>query len=130
MKRGILPLLLVALMMTGCTGTTSTAEPTPTPTVPANYPTVLALKDAYVAAGGSCSGWNPSNAVKIAAESADCDGSTVLSVYISQSTRDQSVANLESVSDSVHLLVGGNWIINMKSPTTFQPKLGGTVVTK
>lgn len=83
-------------------------------------------------AGRSCPDWNQSNSVKIAAQSGVCDGSTVLSVYLS---RDAVERRVEETKGSIfgaagsEWLVGDNWIINAKDLPPIQEKLGGQIVS-
>lgn len=89
------------------------------------------LRDAYVEAGGACPEWAQTNSVKIASQSGDCDGDTVLSVYLS---RDAVERRVEETKGSVFgamgsdWLVGENWIINASDLATIQEKLGGQIV--
>jgi hypothetical protein len=127
--KSVLIAIASVLLLSGCTGTpapkTSTA---PASSVPAaTYKTVDALRVAFTKAGGDCSGWVASNPVKLAAQSGDCSGSTVLSTYLSSASRDQVIVNLKSFGN-VHLLVGENWIINTPSPEPYADALAGTVV--
>lgn len=137
-------LFIVALALAGCGGTTSaapTASATPTPTVtapPANggtYPTVVALKNAFVKAGGACPAFNQTNRVTLAAESAECSTTTVISTYISGSDISELIqvnkklnAEIKS-SGGNSWLVGENWVINSPTAAQMQEKLGGKVVS-
>lgn len=139
-------LFIGALALAGCGGTTSagptaSATPTPTSTVtapPANggtFPTVVALKNAFVKAGGACPAFNQTNRVKLAAESAECSTNTVISTYISSSDISELIqvnkklnAEIKS-SGGNSWLVGENWVINSPTAAQMQEKLGGKVVS-
>ncbi|WP_284977603.1 hypothetical protein [Arthrobacter sp. fls2-241-R2A-200] len=134
--------LLGAVALTGCapvggtsTASASTPTPTPTKTVPANgehYSSVASLEAAFVEAGGDCSGFEQTNKVTHAAESGNCGTGSVLSVYSSLSDRDAVVDEMKQFADVIgmNVLVGENWIINDKKVAQYQPKLGGTLVTR
>lgn len=139
-------LVLGAAGLTGCSGggtasqppqvsATATAAPSPTKPVPVNgehYSSVQSLKEAFVLAGGICSGYSQTDNVTLAAQSGTCGKGAVLTTYSSVSDRDQVVANMKQFSDMVgmHLLVGENWIVNDDSVAAVQPKLGGTLFTR
>jgi hypothetical protein len=119
----------------GFAGAATTPSPTPTKTVPANgdhFSSVVTLKNAFVGAGGDCSSFQETNKVTRAAESGDCGTGTVLSVYSSVSDRDAVVDGQKQFADMIgmNLLVGENWIVNDKNVAQYQPKLGGTLVTR
>jgi hypothetical protein len=121
------------LALTACSGTASapiaapskTASPAPRET----FSTVIALRDAFLSAGGVCDAWTENDLVTLAAQSADCSDDTVLSIYVSQAEISSLVADMKSSGFETHLLVGKNWIINTPRPEDFVAKLGGTVVT-
>jgi hypothetical protein len=109
---------VLVLALSGCT-----SEPQ------ARYDTVVDLRDAYVAAGGACPEWVEGNHITKAAQSGDCDSSTVLSIYLNESGRDSVIADMKSLSlGDMHLLVGENWVINTKDPEAYLDSLGGTVI--
>ena len=92
---------------------------------------MVALRDAYVAAGGECDDWAQTNVVKLAAESGTCGDDMVLSTFANESDRDSTVSTLKELMEligGVKLLVGPNWIINSDEAPRLQPKLGGTIV--
>jgi len=127
MNKMLVALAALGLLVSvgGCSGplTPSPAEP------PKTYATVVELKDAFVKAGGECPDWVQGDRITNAAQSGDCSSSTVLSIYLSEAKRDETIANLKNLSDlGVHLLVGENWIINTEDPETYADLLGGTVV--
>lgn len=136
-------LLAGALALFGCGGSPSAAPTTamPTSTVtapPANggtYSTVLALKDAYVKAGGACPDFVQTNRVTLAAESAECSKDTVISTYVSSSDISQLIQNVKKLNAEVKStggyswLVGENWVINSPTAAKMQEKLGGKVVS-
>jgi hypothetical protein len=120
------------LLLSGCASApraAPTASTTPTAAPAASYKTVEDLRDAFVKAGGDCPSWEESNNVTLAAQSGDCSGKTVLSIYLSEASRDQVIVNLKGLDIGVHLLVGDNWIINTPDPAAFADELAGTVVT-
>ena len=139
-------LALGATALSGCSGAatpsqaqqvsaSATPSPSPTKTVPVNgehYSSVQSLMEAFVLAGGACSGYAQTDNVTLAAQSGTCGKGAVLTIYSSVSDRDGVVANMKQFSDMVgmHLLVGENWIINDASVATVQPKLGGTLFTR
>lgn len=139
-------LVLGSAALTGCSAdatasqpqkasATATATPSPTKTVPVNgehYSSVQALKEAFVLAGGVCSGYSQTDNVTLAAQTGTCGKGAVLTTYSSVSDRDGVVANMKQFSDLVgmNLLVGENWIINDAGVATVQPKLGGTLFTR
>lgn len=143
-KRGIAAAAFIAgaLALTGCGGssadTTSGPAPEPFETAPpangGTYPTVEELKDAFVAAGGSCPSFNEDNAVTLAAQSADCSGSVVLSTFLSSSTIDELIQNNKEIFADIDIdldpwLVGENWVINAPDVDELREKLGGTIVS-
>lgn len=96
------------------------------------FDSVEALRAAYVEAGGDCPEWNQTNAIKLALESGDCSGDTVLSIYASAADRDEVVDDLtEALADigGPTLLIGKNWMINTPDPAATAESLGGTVIT-
>ena len=112
------------------TSTSSAAAPTQGEQT---YSTVVQFKDAFVSAGGSCPAWNQTDKVAAAAQSGDCSGSSVLSIYTSPERAQQAAQDLKkSFQDNGitggTLLVGGNWILNSPDATTVQGQLGGMVV--
>ncbi|MDQ0076832.1 hypothetical protein [Arthrobacter oryzae] len=139
-------LALGATALSGCSGgatasqsqqvsAKATPSPSPTKTVPVNgehYSSVQSLKEAFVLAGGVCSGYTQTDNVTLAAQSGTCGKGAVLTIYSSVSDRDGVVANMKQFADIVgmNLLVGENWIINDASVATVQPKLGGTLFTR
>lgn len=140
-KRGIATAVLIAgsLALAGC-GSSSAAESEPTPSVttpPADggtYATVEELKDAFVAAGGSCPAYEQSNIVTLAAESAECSSEAVLSTYLSSSDITQLIQENKDIAEQYDIefsswLVGENWVINAPGAEELHEKLGGTVVS-
>lgn len=129
MKKTVAGLLLI-LALTGCSSTVAASTPTPTPEE--SYSTVAELRDAFEDAGGDCSEFEQTNNITLSAQSADCNSTTVISVYTSESNRDQVVSNVQDLMGDkpLHLLVGKNWIINVEDPEAYVDGLGGVVVTK
>lgn len=140
MKTIIAAFMATAFAIAGCGGPTNaspseSSAPSPTHTVPPageHYSSVAALKEAFVAAGGGCSTYAETNKVSLAAESAECGSATVLSIYSSVGDRDQVISGMKQFADVVGMtvLVGDNWIVNDKHVSGYQPKLGGTLVTR
>jgi hypothetical protein len=124
-KKIVLGLLLV-LSLAGCSSTASTPEPKET------YDSVAELGDAFEDAGGDCSDFDQTDQILSAKESAICNPSTLISIYASESDRDQMIASLKnSLGDTPpHLLVGKNWVINTENPDEYVDELGGKVITK
>lgn len=132
-----------ALALAGCGGSTSAAPAaTPTPTVISppedggTYPTVVALKNAIVKAGGACQEFVQTNRITLAAQSAECAKDTVISTYLSSSDISQLIQNnkklnadLKSTSKGNSWLVGENWVINAPTAGKLREKLGGKVVS-
>ncbi|MGK3708925.1 hypothetical protein [Arthrobacter sp. IK3] len=130
-----------SLVLTGCgssADTTSGQAPEPSETAPpangGTYATVEELKDAFVEAGGSCPEFSQNNGVTLAAESADCSGSVVLSTFLSSSSIDQLIQNNKEMFADIDIelnswLVGENWVINAPDAEDLREKLGGTVVS-
>lgn len=130
MKWNIVAHVLILLALTGCSAPASPASTKTEAAKPkATYSTVAELKKAFENAGGDCSAWEQTDAVKVAAQSGDCTRQTVLSVYVSATSRDQVVTFAKTSGVAAHLLVGENWIINTPNPEEYVKKLGGTVVT-
>jgi hypothetical protein len=127
-------LLAAAILVSSLAGCAATAESAPTsvpvePAPPATFDTVDDLRSAYVDAGGECSEWRQTDVITLAAQSGQCDADTVLSIYLSESNRDEVIAGMKSIL-AVHLIVGENWILNTDAEDdSFATELGGTVVT-
>ncbi|MDP9983583.1 ABC-type glycerol-3-phosphate transport system substrate-binding protein [Pseudarthrobacter oxydans] len=133
---------LVGLVsLTGCAGgdgfgaSASDSSPAPAKTVPPNgehYSSVESLKSAFEEAGGDCSNFEQTNKVTHAAESGDCGTGTVLSIYSSVSEKDAVVNGMKQFADVIgmNVLVGENWVVNDKRVAQYQPKMGGTLVTR
>lgn len=114
--------------LTGC----SSPSPAAKAEGPKTFDTAVELRDAFVNAGGQCSDWTQDNSVDIASQSGSCDGSTVLSVYLSRDAVERRVeATKGSIFGSIggDWLVGENWIVNADDLTGIQEKLGGQVVS-
>lgn len=119
---GTLLVGLVGLtMLAGCSGVTAS-----------DYATVDDLKAAFVAAGGACATWNPNGIVKKAVQSGECDSQTVLSIYTSADAATEQANTIKKLMQgtglSIHLLVGGNWIVNSVDIDKVQSKMGGQVI--
>ena len=138
-------LLAGAVALTGCSasGAAVSAPVTPTArqtaTVPpadgGTYSTVVALKAAYVKAGGDCSDFKQTNKITLAAESADCSSNTVISTYLSSTDISQLIQNVKKLNADLKSsggnswLVGENWVINSPVTAKIQEKLGGRLVS-
>jgi hypothetical protein len=118
--------LLLVLSLAGCSSTPSPSQQTE------SYDTVTELGDAFEDAGGDCSDFDQTDQILLAKESALCSPSTLISIYASESDRDQMITSLKnSLGDTPpHLLVGKNWVINTENPEKYVDELGGKVVTK
>lgn len=121
------------LLLAGCSGAPSeNSGPATPPADGGQYGSVVDLRDAFVAAGGSCDDWDQTNQVANAAESGSCSSTTVLSTYTSESSRDEVVAAVKEIGKVVggsSQLVGVNWIVNSPDASDVRDKLGGTLVT-
>lgn len=112
--------------------TTSTAT-TAGPTIEkdATYGTVEDFRDAVIAAGYECPEYSERDSSTFAAESADCEGDTVLLIYSSATARDNNLETLKALSPPDNaLLVGPNWIFNTGQESIIdeiRPELGGVV---
>lgn len=97
------------------------------------YPSVVALRDAVIAAGYPCPAWEQSNRVVAALESGTCSDYDVFSIYGSAEEVQGAVDVLQSVATEsvpVSVLTGPNWIVNVDQPVLGQlaNRIGGTVV--
>ncbi|WP_432888596.1 hypothetical protein ACQPYH_08035 [Kribbella sp. CA-245084] len=131
---------VLALIVTGC-GTKQAAvseAPSATATSPPSaqrFQTVVALKDAAVAAGLPCSTWVQDNMVQSAAESGNCAEDTVLSTYATDDDLQTAIDTLRALDELMTeqklkpdpRLIGPNWIINGPMADRFAVQLGGTV---
>lgn len=127
--------LTLAVALSGCVMAVPAPAKTAAQRPPADggtYPTVVALKDAYVKAGGACANWVEDDIIKSAAQSGHCSDADAFSIYLSSAdTQDAAMAVKTITSGLVDttLLVGKNWIINGEAAISVADKLGGTVVT-
>ena len=93
------------------------------------YKTVVELRDAVVYLGFPCPEWDERNQVTLAAGSGVCSTSSVLSVYLSDASKDEAIQNLKSFNDSKGtLIVGPNWIINTPDAKKWAPIFNATPV--
>lgn len=111
----------------------------PSPKKPAGLgraPSIVALKDAAVAAGFPCPNWVQDNVVTHADASGHCSGGDVFVWYATDARfvkgHEQMVANQRMIEEVLHrpadpLLVGPNWMITSKNVPLIQPQLGGTI---
>jgi len=125
MRRAVAGCVGLVLMLGACAGGP--------PEKGGSFKTVEDLRDAYVKTGRDCSAWKHEDKMKAAAQSAECDSSTVLSTYLSQSQLEEAIRGVKEFNDKLDLgsdewLVGENWIINAKDVAELQKKMGGTVV--
>lgn len=119
--------MAATLATTALTGCSSNAYPE-------TYSSVEELRDAFVKAGGECPEWEQRNQVSLSAESGECSSQTVLSIYSSESDRDQVVNTQKELHKMVdmggmHLLVGANWIINDPNVKDLDRAIGGIFIT-
>ncbi|MHA7132583.1 hypothetical protein [Oerskovia turbata] len=132
----IAAVLGVALLVAGCSGGEAAVEESPSPAVEkdATYSTIADFREAVEEAGYSCSAWSEREQSSFAAAAADCDSSTVLSIFTSEAQRDEQAATLKALAigdQGRPLLIGPNWMINGKVEMLeqVQPALGGIVDT-
>lgn len=142
--KAIVPLILIgSIALTGCSSGESqpgsesespsaeVSSEAPTPLGEMSFATVTELKDALVAEGFPCPEWIETNQVKLAATSGTCDDSSVLSVYTSNSAKEDVIQNLKSFTGDFggHLVVGENWILNTADNEVWAEKLGAMPVS-
>jgi len=162
MNRILVPCAIAAaaLLLAGCSGAASSSDaasaapaatsasantqsqPPPTSAAPTTaspsaasareFASVTALRDAYVAAGGVCTGWVQDNEVDAAAESGNCD-TGVLMTFLSPSSAQEQATTLKQLHEDSGIpgqfAVGGNWILNTDDSAAVATAMGGTVVT-
>lgn len=88
------------------------------------------VRDAFVAAGGECD-WERTDRITVAAESGDCSGRTVISIYATEQDLDDAVSTLRGNTPmKLNLLVGDNWIINSPEAEGMDDVLGGEWITE
>ena len=123
---------LMAITLTSCgaekADTTAMTSALPGET---KYSTVVDLKNALVAAGLPCTDWKQTDQVTLAASSGECDPVTVLSVYTSDSSKEQVIQNLKKLTADYggHLVSGENWLLNTPDAEEWAEKLGGMPIT-
>lgn len=139
--RAPLTLVLVAsaLFAASCSSASDLSEPEAESSSPvvekdANYSTIEEFRDAAIEAGLECPSWAERTGSTYAAAAGDCSDSAVLSIFSSESQRDEQVAVLKSITikgEGQPLLVGPNWMINgpLEDLEAVQPVLGGIVDT-
>src|SRR5690606_15310930 len=95
------PLTLVlaasALFAASCSSASDLSEPEAESSSPAvekdaNYSTIEEFRDAAIEAGLECPSWAERTGSTYAAAAGDCSDSTVLSIFSSESQRDEQVA--------------------------------------
>lgn len=134
-------LLAFAAVVCLCGCVNSGSEPAeeevqPLVTPDANYDSVVALKDAAVAAGFECPLWKQDDRVTYAAESGTCSRDSVLMTFNSlrdlgkQAEAYRSMASLFAKANVKKdpILVGPNWMINAAEVPTLQDTLGGELL--
>ncbi len=112
---------------------TDSPSPTPTPT-PAPTPelshfaTLDDFKNAYVAAGGRCDNWDPSNPVAAALASGTCTaGYSVLMLTENAADARTLAASIpDDTGDQVSY--GDNWVLNAVDSPQVVATLGGVLV--
>lgn len=140
MKTRILaiPMVAIAFALSACsvqsdtTKNTNTGESEQQAVLPGSteYAHVEDLKDALVAEGFPCPEWEQSDVVSFAATSGSCDDTSVLSVFLSDSAKEEVIQNQKALNDlGGHLVVGKNWILNTPDAEAWAEKLGAMPVT-
>lgn len=130
------------LIAAGCGGGSSSdgsdkAATKPTSKALGNVSSVVALRDALIAAGYDCPSWKQDNIVKLAAESGSCDDDSVLSTFASDSdlqaqldtTRALNQMSVDANVQPTPVLVGPNWMFSAPEAGEYASEVGGTVVS-
>lgn len=126
MKKVALVCTVGLLLLSGCSMNTAQSRDI----VETSYRSVVELRDAFISAGGSCESWVQKNQVTLAAESGTCNDSNVLSIYTSESVKDEALNMFKEIAaDGTTLVVGPNWIVNDPSARDLDSSIGGVLVT-
>lgn len=114
-------------LLAGCSGG---GEAVPAVTGEATeFATVEDLRDAYVAAGGTCDAWEEVDPGDYDATAGRCSDSVVMAVYANPDELAAAVERSQNLAIQTHLLVGENWMLNVENPQDFVDALGGTTVS-
>lgn len=114
-------------LLAGCSGR---GEAVPAATGEATeFATVEDLRDAYVAAGGTCDAWEEVDPGDYDATAGRCSDSVVMAVYANPDELTAAVERSQNLAVQTHLLVGENWMLNVENPQDFVDALGGTTVS-
>ena len=118
------------LALTGCSAGSLIPGASPSPTPEVTYDSVTELRDAAVEDGYDCPDWRQTNVVKNAAQSGNCSSADVFSIDLSEEDAPQTIDGVKSLGTEVHVLTGGNWIINAPTAelSSLKEALGGTIV--
>lgn len=98
------------------------------------YESVVALRDAAIAAGYSCPNWEQTNHLPLAAQSGTCSSADVFSIFLSKNSMEEMIQNakqlMEGSDTETTWLVGENWIINapVGDLGDLKQELGGIMV--
>jgi hypothetical protein len=99
-----------------------------------SYPSIIALKSAFVKSGGQCWEWSRNAQMFPEFINADCDEKTVLIYYLRKTNTMTEALRMaksyRSLGFKINLLVGPNWIINSDQVVLVSKKLGGTLITR
>jgi hypothetical protein len=125
--KGIALAASVGALWAGCSGG---GESVPSVTGDATeFSTVEELRDAYVAAGGTCEAWEEIDPGDYDAKAGRCSDSVVMAVYANPDELAAAVDRSKNLAVQTHLLVGENWLLNVDNPQDFVDALGGTTVS-
>lgn len=115
---------------------TDTAQPEATPPADGGtYSSIVDLQRAYVKAGGDCSLLDQANQISLAAESGNCNDTTVISTYLSRDDISTLIQNNKELTADLEVerndvwLIGQNWVINSDDATEIQKEMGGQLVS-
>jgi hypothetical protein len=94
----------------------------------ATYDNVVALKDAAVAAGLSCTDFKETDDAAEASGSGTCGDAAVLAIYASQADQDKVLEAVKTGTEKQVVLAGPNWTIKYAKAEDLQPTLGGVIL--
>ena len=126
--------IVVAILLVSCSTSSGNS------TTEQRFESLIGMRDAYIEAGGDCPDWKLGT-VKLAIGSGSCSDANVLSIYSSREIANEQNSSMkrfvqesfpESLSDTLHLLVGENWILNdsdMDLLEEFKNRHGGDLIT-
>jgi hypothetical protein len=121
-------LAVAAAALTGCTGGGASAVPDATGDA-TEYASATELRDAFIAAGGTCDQWEPLDPGDYDADAGRCSDTVVIAVYSEPAELDAAVERAQNLAVQTHLLVGENWMLNIENPQDYVDALGGTTVS-